>query len=242
MRFDILTLFPAMFDGPLSESIIKKAREKGLIDVTLHNIRDHATDRHRIADDSPYGGGAGMVMKVEPLAACIEAAKEANPAAPVILMSPCGEPFCAGLAMELAREPGIILVCGRYEGIDDRVTTLYGDREISLGDFVLTGGELAAMVLVDAVSRFVPGVLGTGSSAYTDSFCGGLLEYPQYTRPTEFRGLKVPDVLMSGNHAEIARWRRREALRRTRERRPDLLARLPLDEGDRRLLDELATE
>jgi tRNA (guanine37-N1)-methyltransferase len=242
MKFDILTLFPAMFTGPLSESILKKARENGLIDVTLHNIRDHATDRHRIADDSPYGGGAGMVMKVEPLAACIEVARAANPTAQVVLMSPCGEPFSAALAEEFAREPGLILVCGRYEGIDERVAALYGDREISLGDFVLTGGELAAMVIVDAVSRFVPGVLGTGSSAYTDSFCGGLLEYPQYTRPTEFRGMRVPEVLLSGNHAEISRWRRREALRRTRERRPDLLERLPLDEADRRMLEELAQE
>jgi tRNA (guanine37-N1)-methyltransferase len=242
MRFDILTLFPDMFVGPLTESILKRAREKGLIDVVLHNIRDHATDRHRIADDSPYGGGAGMIMKPEPLGACIEAAKKDNPDAPVILTTPCGEPFSNEMASELAAAPGLILVCGRYEGVDDRISTLYVDREVSIGDFVMTGGELAAMVMVDAVSRFIPGVLGASSSAYTDSFSGGLLEYPQYTRPPEFRGLRVPDILLSGNHADIQRWRRREALLRTIQRRPDLLAALELDDADCELLRQLEEE
>jgi tRNA (guanine37-N1)-methyltransferase len=239
MKFDILTLFPAMFEGPLTESILRRARERELIQVHLRNIRDYAMDRHRVTDDAPYGGGAGMVMKPEPLGACIEAAKEENPDAVVLLTSPCGERFSNGMAAELASTPGIILVCGRYEGVDDRISRLYVDREVSVGDFVMTGGELAAMMIVDAVSRFIPGVLGTASSAYTDSFSAGLLEYPQYTRPLEYHGLRVPDVLLSGNHADIERWRHREALRRTRDRRPDLLATLPLGEAEQRLLQEL---
>lgn len=239
MKFDILTLFPAMFEGPLTESIIRRARERGLIRVDLHNIRDYATDRHRVTDDAPYGGGAGMVMKPEPLGACIEAARQGNPGATVLLTSPCGERLTNEMAAELATASGIILICGRYEGVDERISRLYVDREVSVGDFVMTGGELAAMMIVDAVARFVPGVLGTASSAYTDSFSAGLLEYPQYTRPLEYLGLRVPDVLLSGNHADIERWRRREALRRTRERRPDLLASQTLAEADRRLLQEL---
>jgi tRNA (guanine37-N1)-methyltransferase len=242
MKFDILTLFPGMFEGPLTESILRRALERGLIHVALHNIRDYATDRHRITDDAPYGGGAGMVMKPEPLAASIEAAKLSNPDAPVLLMSPCGKLFTNDMAAELAGRSGIILVCGRYEGVDERISRLYVDREVSVGDFVMTGGELAAMMIVDAVSRFIPGVLGTASSAYTDSFSGGLLEYPQYTRPPEFGGLRVPEVLLSGNHADIERWRRREALRRTLERRPDLMAHLALEDTDRMLLQELEEE
>lgn len=242
MKFDILTLFPAMFEGPLTESILKRARERGLIDVELHNIRDYAVDRHRITDDAPYGGGAGMVMKPEPLGACIEAAKRNNPDALVLLTSPCGVPFTNAMASDLAAAQGLIIICGRYEGVDDRISRLYVDREVSIGDYVMTGGELAAMIIVDAVSRFVPGVLGTASSAYTDSFSGGLLEYPQYTRPPEFRGLKVPDILLSGNHVDIERWRRREALRRTLQRRPELLAGLQLSDADRALLRELEEE
>jgi tRNA (guanine37-N1)-methyltransferase len=239
MKFDILTLFPAMFDGPLTESIIKRAVEDGLIDIRLHNIRDCAFDRHKTADDYPYGGGAGMVMKPEPLVACIEKVKAERPAARVILTTPQGKPFNQALAGELAREKEILIICGRYEGVDERVRELFVDDEISLGDFVLTGGEIAAMVLVDAVSRLIPGVLGCGDSAAEDSFSDGLLEYPQYTRPAEFRGLAVPEVLLSGNHQEIARWRRRQSLQRTWEKRPDLLAAARLNEVDRKYLQEL---
>ncbi|MCM2357431.1 MAG: tRNA (guanosine(37)-N1)-methyltransferase TrmD [Geobacteraceae bacterium] len=240
MKFDILTLFPAMFDGPFAESIIKRAVADGLIEIRLHNIRDCAFDRHKTADDYPYGGGAGMVMKPEPLAACIEKVKADRPAARVILTTPQGRPFNQALAAELAREEELLIVCGRYEGVDERVRELFVADEISLGDFVLTGGEMAAMVLVDAVSRLIPGVLGCGDSAAGDSFSDGLLEYPQYTRPAEFRGLGVPEVLLSGNHQEIARWRRRMALQRTWLKRPDLLATARLTEEDRKYLRELA--
>jgi len=239
VTFDILTLFPGMFDGPLTESILKRAAENGLISVRCHNIRDYATDRHRTADDSPYGGGTGMVMKVEPLAGCIEAVKAERPRAKVILASPRGRTFTQQMARELAAEPGLIIICGRYEGVDERVSDLYVDHEISLGDFVLTGGELAAMIIVDAVSRFVPGVLGGAGAAQTDSFSDGLLEYPQYTRPTEYRGLAVPELLLSGNHAEIARWRRRQSLLKTRRIRPDLLASADLTDKELRWLAEL---
>ena len=238
MTFDILTLFPGMFEGPLTESILKRAAESGLITVRCHNIRDYATDRHRTADDAPYGGGTGMIMKVEPLAGCIEAVKAERPTARVIMTTPRGRTFTQQVARELAAEPGLIIICGRYEGVDERVSGLFVDDEISLGDFVLTGGELAAMVMVDAVSRFVPGVLGGPGAAETDSFGDGLLEYPQYTRPPEFRGLAVPEVLLSGNHAEIARWRRREAIRRTLRVRPELLAAADLTDKERRWLTE----
>lgn len=240
MKFDILTLFPAMFDGPFAESIIKRAVEDGLIEIRFHNIRDCAFDRHKTADDYPYGGGAGMVMKPEPLAACIEKVKADRPAARVILTTPQGRPFNQTLAAELAREEELLIICGRYEGVDERVRELFVADEISIGDFVLTGGEMAAMVLVDAVSRLIPGVLGCGDSAAGDSFSDGLLEYPQYTRPAEFRGLGVPDVLLSGNHQEIARWRRRMALQRTWLKRPDLLETARLTEEDRKCLRELA--
>lgn len=239
MKFDILTLFPGMFDSPFGESIIRRAVERGLVDIRLHNIRDYAVDRHRTADDSPYGGGAGMVMKPEPLAACIERVKAERPEARVIMTSPQGRLFSQPLAEELARERELVIICGRYEGIDERVRELFVDEEISLGDYVLTGGEIAAMVIVDAVTRLVPGVLGSDESAADDSFSDGLLEYPQYTRPPEFRGLAVPETLLSGNHLEIARWRRRMALRRTMERRPDLLATARLTDDDRKFLREL---
>ena len=236
MTFDILTLFPGMFDGPLTESILKRAAESGLISVRCHNIRDYAKDKHRSADDAPYGGGTGMIMKVEPLAGCIEAVKEERPRSKVVLTSPRGRTFSQELAREFADEPGLIIICGRYEGVDERVSSLYVDHEISLGDFVLTGGELAAMVIVDAVSRFIPGVLGGAGAAHTDSFSDGLLEYPQYTRPPEFRGMTVPAPLLSGNHAEIARWRREQSLLKSRRVRPDLLASAPLTEKERRWL------
>lgn len=240
MKFDILTLFPGMFSGPFSESIIKRAVQDGLIDIRLHDIRDYASDRHKTTDDSPYGGGAGMVMKVEPLAACIEAVRPERPNARVLLTTPRGRRFDQELARELAEEDALIIICGRYEGVDERVSELFVDDEISLGDFVMTGGELAAMVIVDAVSRLIDGVLGSADSAASDSFSDGLLEYPQFTRPSDFRGFAVPEVLLSGNHREIADWRRHEALRRTQAIRPDLLESAHLSERDRAYLDALA--
>jgi tRNA (guanine37-N1)-methyltransferase len=242
MKFDILTLFPGMFAGPFDESIIRRAKEKQLIDITLHNIRDWATDRHQVTDDAPYGGGAGMVMKVEPLAASIEEVKARQPSSTVVMTSPQGRRFTHKVATELAGRDGLILVCGRYEGIDERIRHLYAEDDISLGDYVLSGGEIAAMVVVDAVTRLVPGVLGSGESAESDSFCDGLLEYPQYTRPPEFRGLKVPDILLSGNHELIRKWRRRESLARTRTLRPDLLSEIVLTKEDRKLLMEIERE
>lgn len=242
MTFDILTLFPGMFDGPLTESILKRATENGLITVHRHNIRDYATDRHRTADDAPYGGGTGMIMKVEPLAGCIEAVKAERPRSRVVLTTPRGRTFTQRIARELAGEQGLILICGRYEGVDERISTLYVDDEISLGDFVLTGGELAAMIIVDAVSRFVPGVLGGAGAAQTDSFSDGLLEYPQYTRPPTFRGAAVPEVLLSGNHAGIALWRRRQSLLKTRRMRPELLASAELTVKELQWLAELERE
>jgi tRNA (guanine37-N1)-methyltransferase len=239
MKFDILTLFPSMFAGPFSESIIKRAVDRGILEIGLHNIRDYATGRHKVTDDYPYGGGSGMVMKVEPLAACIESVHSDNQKAKVVLTTPQGSIFNEELARSLATESGLIIICGRYEGIDERVKELFVDHEISVGDFVLTGGELAAMVLVDAVARFIPGVLGSEESAQSDTFSDGLLEYPQYTRPPEFRGLTVPQVLLSGNHGEIASWRRRQALTRTFLSRPDLLNSACLAEDDIEFLNDL---
>jgi tRNA (guanine37-N1)-methyltransferase len=233
MKFDLLTLFPGMFSGPFSESIIKNAVDKGLVEISLHTIRDFACDKHRVTDDYPYGGGAGMVMKVEPLTACLESVKVARPLSKVILTTPGGRPLNQSLAQELAAEEGLIIICGRYEGVDERVREMFVDMEVSIGDFVLTGGEPAAIVLVDAVSRLIPGVLGSSESALDDSFCNGLLEYPQYTRPPEFRGLPVPSVLLSGNHSEIKRWRRRESLRRTFLMRPELLDTAVLTDEDK---------
>lgn len=242
MKFDILTLFPSMFAGPFDESIIRRGRDKQLIDIALHNIRDYAVDRHQTADDAPYGGGAGMVMKAEPLAACIEAVKAGNPASTVLMTSPHGRRFTDRVARELAARQGLIIICGRYEGIDERIRELYVHDDISLGDYVLSGGEIAAMAVVDAVTRLIPGVLGSDESAGTDSFCDGLLEYPQYTRPPEFQGLKVPDILLSGNHELIRKWRRRESLRKTRNLRPDLLTVLELTQEDSKMLAELERE
>lgn len=238
MHFDILTLFPAMLESPLAASILGKAIDKGLISVALHNLRDWAEGKHQVTDDTPYGGGDGMVMKVEPVARALAALKERKPQSRILLMSPQGKTFQQADAERLSREPGLIFVCGRYEGYDERIRTLV-DEELSLGDFVLTGGELAAAVILDATARLVPGVLGAAGSALTDSFSDGLLEYPQYTRPVEFNGMRVPEVLASGNHQAIATWRRREQLRRTLERRPELLEKAPLSEADRRLLAEL---
>ena len=242
MKFDILTLFPGMFAGPFDESIIKRAREKQLIDISLHNIRDWATDKHQTADDAPYGGGAGMVMKAGPLAACIESVKSSHPASTVVLTSPQGRRLTDSVVRELAQRSGLILVCGRYEGIDERVRAIYAEDDISLGDFVLSGGEIAAMALVDSVTRMIPGTLGSTESAETDSFGDGLLEYPQYTRPPEFKGLAVPETLLSGNHELIRRWRRKESLRKTRILRPDLLSQVTLTREDRKMLAEIERE
>lgn len=238
MKFNILTLFPGMFSGPFDNSIIRRAQDKQLVEIQLHNIRDYATDKHQTADDAPYGGGAGMVMKVEPLAGCIQDVKKMNPESTVVMTSPQGRPFNQELASELAGRSGLIIICGRYEGIDERIRQLYVEEDISLGDFILSGGEIAAMTLVDAVTRLIPGVLGSDESAITDSFSDGLLEYPQYTRPPEFMGLNVPEVLLSGNHELIRKWRRRESLRKTRQLRPDLLAKITLSKEDRKLLAE----
>ena len=238
MRFDIFTLFPEMFRGPLDESILKRARDRGLVEIALHNPRDATTDRHHVVDDYPYGGGAGMVMKPEPLFAAVEAVYEGGP---IILLSPQGRVFRQAVARELAREPRVALICGHYEGVDERVREHLATDELSLGDFVLTGGELAAMVVVDAVSRLLPGVLAPGSTE-EESHAAELLEYPQYTRPPEFRGWRVPEIVLSGHHGAIARWRRKEALRRTRARRPDLLARAELSASDQALLAESEAE
>ena len=239
MRFDILTLFPGMFSSPLEESILGKAVEKGLIHIRAINIRDFSTDKHQVVDDTPYGGGQGMVMKAEPIARAIESVKSENPSAWTVYLTPQGKPFNQDLARRLSAQPHLVLLCGRYEGVDERARELFIDEEISIGDYVLTGGELAAMVLIDAVSRFIPGVLGSDRSAEEDSFFNSLLEFPQYTRPSDFRGSCVPEVLLSGNHSAISLWRRKEALRRTSMRRPDLLAKANLSEEDRELLKEI---
>jgi len=240
MKIDILTLFPEMFDGPFGASIIKRAREKGLLDIITTNIRDFARDKHRITDDYPFGGGAGMVMKPEPITEAFDAIIKRENKAPetVILLSPQGEVFNQQMAIGLSRLRHIVFVCGHYEGIDERVRESVVDREISIGDYVLTGGELPCMVIVDAVARMIPGVLGEEESAVKDSFYDGLLEYPQYTRPREYRGLKVPEILLSGDHGKIARWRRQQSLKRTLERRPDLLKTGDISEDDRKILLE----
>lgn len=237
MTFEIVTLFPRLIRGPLEESILGKAIEKGLIQVDVRDVRDYAHDKHRTTDDTPYGGGAGMVMKPEPLVEAIEAAKEAvGGPCRVVLLDPGGRPFDQDVAKELHEAERVVLVCGRYEGVDDRVRG-FVDEELSLGDFVLTGGELAALCVVDACARLVPGVLGNVESVGTESFEEGTLEYPQFTRPPEFRGLRVPEVLLSGDHARVAKWRRQQALLRTKKRRPDLFAQLELSEADRSLLE-----
>lgn len=238
IRFDILTVFPEMFASPLGCSLLKKAADRGLISVHLHDIRDHAGDKHRMTDDAPYGGGGGMVMKVEPIDRTLQTVPRIGAETPIILMTPQGERFCQKMAEELAGHPQLILVCGHYEGVDERVRVHLVNREISIGDYVLTGGELSAMVIVDSVSRLVPGVLGNSESASTDSFSMGLLEHPHYTRPSEYRGWRVPEVLVNGNHREIESWRRRAAILRTREKRPDLLREDLLTVEEKKWLDE----
>jgi len=235
--FDILTLFPEMFAGPLTSSIIKKARERGLVVVNLVNIRDFSRTRHRTVDDAPFGGGGGMVMEPGPIFEAVDFVRRRHGGAgPVILLDPQGERFTQEMARELAREKHLVLICGHYEGVDERVREYLVTREISIGDYVLTGGELPAMVVVDAVARLLPGVLGEAEAAEDDSYARGLLEYPQYTRPRTYRGFGVPEVLLSGHHGEIERWRRQEALIRTLVRRPDLLAGRELEAWERELL------
>ena len=221
MKIDVLTLFPAMFAGPLDESIVKRAREAKLLDLKIHNLRDWTHDRHKTVDDRPFGGGPGMLLKVEPLFEAIEALQRETTR--VILLSPSGRKFDQSIARELAQSDDLLLVCGSYEGFDERVREALADDELSIGDYVLTNGALPAMVLIDAVARLLPGVLGDDESSHDESFSQGLVEYPQYTRPAEFRGMKVPEVLLSGNHVGIEKWRREQAKLRTEKQRPDLL-------------------
>jgi tRNA (guanine37-N1)-methyltransferase len=242
MRIDVFTLFPDMFAGPLTESIVRRAQDMGALDVRLHDIRAYTTDRHHTADGTPYGGGGGMVMKPEPVVAAVEDCVPGGEGVPVILLTPQGRVFKQAIAFELAAQPRIALVCGHYEGVDERVRQTVITDELSIGDYVLTGGELAAMVVIDALARLLPGVLGDPDGPHDDSHATGLLEYPHYTRPPEFRGLSVPEVLLSGHEANVARWRRREAIRRTWQRRPDLLLNAALSEAERKFLLELARE
>lgn len=250
MRFDIFTLFPEVCAPYVQESILKRAQAAGLVDVRLHNIRDYAPGKHQVTDDEPYGGGGGMVMKPEPVFNAVESvlgigAQAAEPAegtaaapTPIILLTPQGRTFNQTIAYELAKHERIALVCGRYEGFDERIREHLATDELSIGDYVLTGGELAALIVVDAVARLLPGVLGDPTGAEDDSFAMGLLEYPHYTRPAEYRGWRVPDILVSGDHAKVARWRRQQALVRTRRRRPDLLDNATLSDADRKLLGD----
>lgn len=240
MRIDIITLFPSMFRGPFDESIIKRARKKGILEINLHNLRDFTGDRHRTVDDLPYGGGAGMVMKPEPLFRAVEKVKEERRSSwKVILLSPQGQPFAQEKAKELAQEEGLIFICGHYEGVDERVREHLIDEELSLGDFVLTGGELAAMVIVDAIARMLPEVLGCKDSIREDSFYQTLLDYPHYTRPAEFRGWKVPGVLISGNHQKIREWRKKKKLENTFKKRPDLLKTAKLSREEEEMLEQI---
>ena len=243
MKIDVLTLFPEMFPGVLGASMLGRAQEKGILEFNLHNIRDYSESKHKNTDDYPFGGGAGMVMMPQPIFSCLDAVDPDHAALRVVL-TPRGKTLTTAMARELAAEEHILLLCGHYEGIDERAMEQM-DCEISIGDYVLTGGELPAMVLIDCFSRFIPGVLGSSESAEEESFSAGLLEYPQYTRPAEYRGMAVPEVLLNGNHAHIARWRRQESFRLTWERRPELMVNLDesgLDKHDRRFLAELKNQ
>jgi tRNA (guanine37-N1)-methyltransferase len=239
VKFDIVTIFPRMIDAGLEEGVVGRARERGRLDIAVHNLRDFTTDRHHVVDDVPFGGGPGMVMKPEPLFAAMDAivARRGPPGA-VVLLTPAGRPFSQREAKRFAALGHIVVLCGRYEGIDERVREQWATDEVSIGDYVLSGGELPALVIVDAVARLVPGVVGDEQSVAGDSFERGLLDYPHYTRPAEFAGRRVPEVLTSGHHGEIRRWRRQQALRRTFERRPDLLETAVLDDEERGWLRE----
>ncbi len=243
MQIDILTLFPRMFEGPLGESIIGKAREKDLLTINVHNFRDYSDNKHHTVDDYPYGGGAGMLLKVQPIFDNLKAIEAENPGQKkrVILLDPAGKPFDQKLAEEFAKEEQLVFICGHYEGYDERIRDLVTD-EVSLGDYVLTGGELGAMVMIDATVRLLPEVLGNDTSAQTDSYSTGLLEHPQYTRPADFNGQKVPEVLLNGNHKLIEAWRLKESLRRTYTRRPDLLENFPLTKEMQKMLAEIQAE
>ena len=244
MLFQVLTTFPGMIEAVVGESILGRARGKGLIDVEAVNLRDFTADKHRTTDDAPFGGGPGMVMKPEPVFDAVESliARARGGRPRVLLMTPQGRRFDQSMAEELARESHLIMICGRYEGVDERIRQHLVTDEVSIGDYVVTGGELAALVILDAVARLVPGVLGDESSPESESFSSGLLEYPQYTRPAEFRGYNVPEVLLSGNHEQIRKWRREQSLARTLERRPDLLETAPLTDEDKHILDRLRAE
>jgi len=237
VQFDIITLFPRIFDSPLQESILKRAQQKQLLRIAVHNLRDYTDDKHHTADDTPYGGGAGMVMKIEPLVKAIEHIKQCSASARTVLLTPQGNLFNQETAQRLSTVSNSIIVCGRYEGIDERILS-FVDEEVSIGDYVLTGGEAAALVVIDAVARLVPGVVGDRASVLEDTFANSLLKYPQYTRPCSFRGLDVPEVLMSGDHARITAWRRTEALKKTVRKRPDLLEGAGLSDSDRKVVEE----
>ena len=241
MRIDILSLFPKMFDGPFGESIVKRAVDAGLVNIFVHNFREFAHDKHNTVDDYSFGGGEGMVLKPEPLFEAVESIKGSlgGSAGPVVLLTPQGRLFCHQIAQELSKQQNLILICGHYEGVDERVREHLVTDEISIGEYVITGGELAAMVVVDAVVRLLPGALGSEQAASEDSYAKGFLEYPQYTRPRVYRGWEVPEVLLSGNHQEIARWRREQAVERTLLRRPDLLAKASLSKEERELADRI---
>ena len=239
MQFEVFTLLPEVFSPYLESSILQRARQRGLVSVNVHNIRDYTHDKHHMTDDTPYGGGGGMVMKPEPVFEAIESILGPQPASPVILLDPQGRVFSQTVAEELSRHERIALLCGRYEGIDERIRAHLVTDEISIGDYVLTGGELPALVLIDAVARLIPGVLGDPDGAMDDSHATGLLEYPHYTRPPEFRGWEVPEILLSGDHGKIAKWRREQSLLRTLERRPDLLEEAKLSEADREFLESI---
>jgi len=242
MRIDVLTLFPGMFDGVFNESILKRAREIGAVQLNVVNFRDFSDDRHKSVDDYPFGGGAGMVLKPQPIYDAVSAIEKNSDSKPkVILLCPQGRRFNQKMAESFAKENHLLFICGHYEGFDERIRFL-ADEELSIGDFVLTGGELAAMVVIDSIVRLLPGVLGNEDSPVQDSFSTGLLEYPQYTRPRDFRGMKVPDVLLSGDHKKIDEWRKKEALRRTFLRRPDLLERYPLSEQEKQWLEDFKKE
>ena len=242
MEFDVFTLLPEVFPPYLNSSILHRAHQRGLIDVRIHNIRDWATDKHHVTDDEPYGGGGGMVMKVEPVFTAVESVVGPEAGCPVILLTPQGRVFNQKIAMELVRHPRLALICGRYEGVDERIREHLVTDEISIGDYVLTGGELPALILIDAISRLIPGVLGDPDGAMDDSHATGLLEYPHYTRPPEYRGWGVPEILLSGNHAKIEKWRREQSLRRTLKRRPDLMDNATLSESDRKVLKNIQEE
>ncbi len=242
-RFDIITIFPPIINAYLGESILKRAVQKGLLDVKVYDLREYTTDRHRTVDDTPYGGGSGMVMKIEPMFTALRAICSDGEERRKILLSPQGRTFDQSVAEELSQDKRrLLMICGRYEGIDERVRETLIDEELSIGDYVMTGGELASLVIIDSVARLRPGVLGDDESSKEESFSWGILDYPHYTRPPEFMGHRVPDMLLSGNHAKIAEWRRKEALKRTLEKRPDLLKKAELDATDNRMLQELCSQ